>query len=750
MIRKEDSLAYHATGRPGKIEVRATKPCLSPRELRLAYLPGAAYPAREIAADPAAGFRYTSRGNLVALVSDGTAVTGLGNVGPGAAKPMLEGMSVLLKRLADLDVFDLELDVRTPEEFVDTVRRLEPGFGAVNLKDVRAPEGLAIHDRLAACMGIPVFHENLYGTAVVAVAALINALDLVRKRVEDVGVVMCGAGTVGIGCARLLVRLGVPPEHLALYDEHGLIRPDRADLFEHQRPFARADAPASLADGMRGADVFVGASAGGVVTPEMIRSMAAYPVVFALATPEPEIAYDLARASRRDVLVATGLAIHPNAVVDLLSVPYVFRGALDVEATRITEGMLLAAARALAALAREDVPEEVERAYGSEHFVFGPEYLLPKPTDPRVLLREAAAVAQQAIAEGVARRPVDPATHEKQLEARLGPGRETLRGLVLRAARAGRRVVFTDGANETVLRACRILIDEGIARPVLVGVEARVRERIARLDLELPGVEIVEPGRSPRTEEYAAAYFRLRNRRGVMQATAAARLREPDYFAAMMLHHGDADLMIAGVSTHYAESLRRVLEVIGPAPGFRRVSSHHLVLLPKKVLLLADCAVNVDPDAQTLAEVALAGADAARVLGLEPHVARLSFSNCGSVDDPRARKVREAVRIVAERAPTLTVDGEMQLATALDGALRRRYFPFSRLVEDANVLVAPDLQSGNMALQLIEYLAEAVVIGPLLSGARLPVHVMQYGVSVEDVVHLVALAVVEASAGADG
>lgn len=745
MIRKEDALAYHATDRPGKIEVRSTKPCLSPREARLAYLPGAAFPAREIADDPAAAFTYTTRGNLVALVSDGTAVTGLGNVGPAAAKPMLEGMAVLLKRLADLDVFDLELDVADPDEFVETVRRLSPGFGAVNLKDVRAPEGLDIHDRLAERLGIPVFHENLYGTAVVAAAALINALDLVRKRVEDVQVVLCGAGTVGTGCARLLVRLGVPPAHLAVYDEHGLVRPDRPGLLPHQRPFARPDAPSALADGMKGADVFVGASAGGVVTPEMVRAMAPYPIVFALATPEPEIPYEDARGARRDVIVATGSDLHPNAVVDLLSVPYVFRGALDVGATRITEGMLLAAARALAALAREDVPEEVERAYGSEHFAFGPEYLLPKPTDPRVLLRESAAVAQQAIVEGVARRPIDAAVHEKQLGARLGPGRETLRGLVLRAARAERRVVFGDGANETVLRACRLLLDEGIARPVLVGSEARIRERLARLDLELGGVAIVEPGRSPATGGYAEEYFRMRNRRGVMESTAAARLREADYFAAMMLHHGDADLMIAGSSAHYAESLRRVLEVIGPAPGFRRVSSHHLVLLPKKVLLLADCAVNVDPDAEVLAEIALSCADAARVLGVEPRVAMLSFSNFGSAEDPRARKVREATRLAAERSPGLVIDGEMQLATALDGALRRRYFPFSRLTEDANVLVAPDLQSGSTALQLIQYLSEAVVIGPLLTGARRPVHVLQYGASVADVVNLVALAVVEAA-----
>ena len=410
MIRREDALEYHAAGRPGKIEVRATIPCLTPREMRLAYLPGASFPAQEIVEDRASVFRYTARGNLVGVITNGTAVPGLGDVGPEAAKPMQEGVAVLFKRLADIDVFDLELDTTDPDRFVETVRMLEPTFGGINLKDIRAPEGLHIYERLNECLNIPVFHENLDSTAVVAAAALLNALDLVDKRIADIKVVICGAGTVGTGCARMLLGLGVKAENLLVYDVHGLLHPDREDLHDHQRAFARVDPARELSAGVRGADVLLGASAGGVISQDMVRSMNRFPVVFALATPEPEITYESARASRKDVIVATSLDRYPNAVVDLLSFPYIFRGALDVQATGISRGMLMAAARALADLAREEVVEEVERAYGFDHFSFGPEYLLPKPIDPRILVRESAAVAQQAIAEGVARRPLDSQT----------------------------------------------------------------------------------------------------------------------------------------------------------------------------------------------------------------------------------------------------------------------------------------------------------------------------------------------------
>ncbi|HYA04141.1 MAG TPA: phosphate acyltransferase, partial [Syntrophobacteria bacterium] len=497
MIRVKDALLYHESERPGKIELKATKPCLTPLDLRLAYLPGAVFVAEEILREPAKIFRYTSRGNLVGVITNGTAVPSLGNVGPEAAKPIQEGMAVLMKRLADIDVFDLELNTTDPERFIGTVQLLEPTFGAINLKDIRVPEGLYINDRLSKTMKIPVFHQNLYSSAVVAAAALLNALDLVEKAIEECRVVVCGMGTMGTGCARLFLRLGVQPENLLAYDLFGLLHPDRTDLPEYQRIFARNHPARTLAEGVRGSDVFLGASAGGVVTQEMVRSMSRFPIVFALATPEPEISYESARASRRDVIVATGLAEYPNAILDTLSFPYIFRGALDVHATEITESMLLAAARALAELAREDVVEEVERAYGYEHFSFGPEYLLPKPIDPRIFVRESAAVARRAIEEGVARHQVEDAPYQESLIVRMGTGGETLRNLVMKARQKNLRVVFSDGASEPILRACSVLIAEGIARPILLGSEEEIREGIYRLDLDLGGIQIVDPAKSP-------------------------------------------------------------------------------------------------------------------------------------------------------------------------------------------------------------------------------------------------------------
>ena len=744
MIEKEDALVYHAEDRPGKIELRPTKPCLSPRELRLAYLPGASFPSEEIARKREQIFRYTSRGNLVGVVSNGSAVPGLGDVGPQAAKPMLEGMAVLFKRLADIDVFDLEIDTRDPDRFIETVRLAAPTFGGVNLKDIRAPEGLYIYDRLSETLDIPVFHENLYSSAVVAAAALRNALDLVEKRIDRVRVVLCGAGTVGTGCARLFLRLGVLPENLLVYDEKGLIRPDRKDLHDYQRAYAREDPARKLADGLEGADVFVGASAAGVLNQGMIRSMNSFPVVFALATPEPEIGYEEARASRRDLIFATALDSHPNAVVDLLSFPYIFRGALDVHAKRITEGMMLAAAGALADLAREDVVEEVERAYGSERFSFGPEYLLPKLIDPRVLVRESAAVARRAVEEGVARRPVENEEYQESLIVRFGAGRETLRGLMMRARRSGRRVVFTEGADEAVLRACAILTDEGIVRPILLGKEEEVRAAAERARIDLGAARVIDPERSGKSAEYAETYFALRGRRGVVRAVARRRVARTDFYAAMMVHAGDADLMMVG-SAPGSDPLQAIREVIGPAEGIRRISSMHVALLPKKIWFLADCAVNPDPTAEELAETALLAARTARSLGVEPAAALLSLSNFGGVDHESAKRARRAAEIAKERAPDLALDGEMQLAVAVDGRLRKEQFPFSTLEGDANVLVFPDLQSGRLALHMLQHIGEAVSIGPLLLGARLPAHVLPERPTVEDVVNLTTLAVVESA-----
>lgn len=745
MIRKEESLEYHAGERAGKIEVHPVKPCLTAREMRMAYLPGAAFACEEIVADPAAAFLYTSRANLVGVITNGTAVPGLGNVGPLAAKPMQEGIALLFKRLADIDVFDLEIDAEEPAAFIETVRRLEPGFGGIVLKDIRAPEGLRMYDQLREALNIPVFHENLQSSAVVAVAALSNALDLVDKKVASVRTVVCGAGSVGIGCCRLLLLLGVKPENLLVYDFRGILDSAREDLTPDQRAFARSDAPSTLAEGLRDADVFLGASAAGIVTQEMVRSMARFPIVFALATPVPEIDYDTARASRRDVIVATSGTISPNSIASHLSFPYIMRGALDAHATRITENMLMAAARALADLGREEVVDEVSRAYGYEHFSFGPEYLLPKPIDPRILVRESSAVALQAIKDGVARNTLELPAYEESLIVRLGTGREVMRRLIVKARREHPRLVFPEGTNETILRAASILADEGIAKPVLLGNEAAIRSAFEELGLEASGIGIVDPDRSTRRDDYSEQYYQMRRRRGVMSATALDRMHQPEYFGAMMLRNGDADMMISGYAAHYADSLRMILEVIGTAPGVRRISTHYMILRRHDVYFLADCGVNIDPSAEDLAEIAMLTAGCARKLGIEPRVAMLSFSNFGSVDHPFARKVRTATEIVKQRAPDLTVDGEMQLITALDGQIRSDYFPFSDLEKDANVLIFPDLQSGNLAMHLLYTMGEAVVVGPVLMGTRMPAHLIQYNSSVEDLVNLAATGIVLAA-----
>jgi malate dehydrogenase (oxaloacetate-decarboxylating)(NADP+) len=745
MIKREDSLKYHSAQRRGKIEIHPTKACITPRDMRLCYLPGASFPSLEIIKDLANVFQYTSKGNLVGVITDGSAVPGLGNVGPLAAKPMQEGIASLFKRLADIDVFDLELNTKNPDQFVETVIILEPTFGGINLKDIKAPEGLEIYDRLCETLNIPVFHENLYSTAVVAAAALINALDLIDKRIDMIRVVLCGAGTVGIGCARLLTRLGVKKENLLMYDIKGLLHPNRDDLSVYQQPYAIKNSALNLEEGIKGSDVFIGASAGGILKLNMIRSMNKFPIVFALATPEPEIDYESAKSSRHDVIVATSSATYPNSILDLLSFPYIFRGALDVQATHITEEMLLAAARSLAELARDEVVEEVERAYGFEHFSFGPEYLLPKPIDQRILVKESAAVAQQAIKDNVARNKVKSEDYQESLTVRFGTGRDTMRRLILRARQENFRVVFSEGTSETILRTCSVLLDEGIAKPILIGPEAVIGKTIDRLGLELSGVQIIDPNHSIRFDNYVDDYYRMRHRRGVIRAAAVDRLHHRDYFAAMMVHSGDADMMIAGFSTHYVDTLRTLLEVIGPEKGIKRISSHYLALLPKDVVLLADCTVNIEPTDEELAEIALLAARSSYALGIDPVLAMLSFSNFGSVDTPTVKKMRSATEIVKKKAPELIIDGEMQLATARDQIIRKDYFPFTRLKSDANILIFPDLQSANLTLQSLQYMGEAVTVGPILMGTRLPVHLLQYGATVEEVVNLTTVAVVEAA-----
>jgi malate dehydrogenase (oxaloacetate-decarboxylating)(NADP+) len=744
MIDEKAALEYHAGGRPGKIELKASKPCLSPREMRLAHLPGSLFPARAIAARPADAHRYTTRGNRIAIVTNGTAVPGLGSVGPLAAKPVQEGTALLFKRLADIDACDLELDTTDPESFAETMRVLAPSFGGINLQHIRFPDGLVIYDRLRDQLNVPVFHENLYGLAIVVAAAVMNALDLVDKPIEDARLVVSGAGTVGIGCLRLLTALGIRPDNLLLYDRLGLVHADREDLSPHQLVFARDSGEGTLEAGVRNADILLGASGPGVLTPDMIRSLARRPILIALASPDPEIGYHDARAVRHDLVAFTSRAADPNAIVDLLSSPFVFRGALDAQASRITESMMLAAARALADLAREEVPDEVSRAYGNTIFQFGPDYLIPRPVDPRILVWESAAVAEQAVAEGVAAGRPDARHYRESLAVRLGAGRELLRQVILEARRLQPRIVLPEGTARAVLSAASILVDEGIGTPILLGHDDEVRGAAAGFGLDLHGVAIVNPATDPRADLFADRLFRMRERRGLLHDVARARLREPAYFAAMMLDASDADLMISGVTASYNESIRQVIEVVGPAPDVRRIFGLYMVLRPADVYFLADCSVNIAPDAETLADMAIMAAGLVRSLGIEPRVAMLAFSDYGSVDHPLARKVRRATELATERAPDLAIDGEIQLLTALGRELREQYFPFSRLRQDANVLIFPDLQSGHLAVHLLELLGDAVTVGPLLLGTRRPVHVLQYGSSAEAVVNLAALGTVHA------
>ncbi len=748
MIRDQDALDYHQTGRPGKLEVVPSKPCLTQRDLSLAYTPGVAVPCLRIEQEPDLAYDYTGRGNLVAVVSNGTAVLGLGDIGALAGKPVMEGKGVLFKRFADIDVFDLEVASHDPDEIVRLCQLLEPTFGGINLEDIKAPECFEIEERLKATMSIPVFHDDQHGTAIISGAALLNALDLVGKKIEDVRVVFNGAGAAGIACAKFYISLGVRPENLILCDSGGVVYKGRTKGMNPYKEALAADTDArTLADALRGADVFAGLSVADCVTQEMVRSMAEQPILFAMANPNPEITYEAATSARPDVIMATGRSDYPNQVNNVLGFPFIFRGALDVRASAINEEMKLAATRALAGLAREDVPDSVMKAYGVSRLRFGRDYLIPKPFDPRVLIWEAAAVARAAMETGVARRPLDLEEYKERLERRLGRSREVMRVMINRGRRAPRRVVYPEGEQEKVLRAAQIVVDEGFAVPVLLGSEARIRERIADLELHLNGVEIVDPATSPERERYARDLHELRQRKGVSQLKADRLVLDPTVFAALMLRAGAVDAMIGGVAKSYPDTVRTVLQVVQPRAGVRRVAGFHIMVLKEKVLFFADTTVNVDPTAEELADIAIEVAAEARRFNVEPRVAMISFSNFGSTRDPRAEKVARATELVRRRLPDLMIDGEMQADTAVVPELRQEVFPFSVLEGSANVLIFPELQSANAAYKLVQRLGGAEAIGPILIGLNRPVHVLQEGSEVRDIVYMTAIAVVEAQEG---
>jgi malate dehydrogenase (oxaloacetate-decarboxylating)(NADP+) len=742
---KQDALDYHSSGRKGKIEVVPTKPVATARDLSLAYSPGVAEPCLEIASDPDLSYRYTARGNLIAVVSNGTAVLGLGDIGPDASKPVMEGKGVLFKKFADIDVFDIEVDAKDVDHFCMVVKALEPTFGGVNLEDVKSPECFVIERRLRSQMQIPVFHDDQHGTAIITGAALLNALELVDKRIDRVKVVFIGAGAAAVACAEQYVKLGVPRESVFMCDKFGLVyrgRPE--DMDEWKGIFAQGAEPRGLAEVIRGADVVVGLSAKGVLTKEMIATLAPNPIVFALANPVPEILPEEVAEVRSDVIMATGRSDYPNQVNNVLGFPGIFRGALDVRAKAINDEMKLAASRALAALAREDVPESVSAAYGGQAFKFGREYIIPKPFDPRVLLTVAPAVAQAAVDSGVARVALDREAYVDALRRRQGRTYEVMSMVVSRARRRSTRIAFPEGNHPRILRAAQLLVEQRICRPVLLGKREEILELANEAHLTaVADLEIVDPLKSDKRTEYAQKFYELRQRAGVSWAETLYRIRQRNTFAAMMLRENVVDGLVTGITRTYPEAIRPALEIVRTQEG-RRASGTYIMAFKESLKLFADCTVNADPTAEELADIAISTAELGKAFDLRPRIAMLSYSNFGTDRSGSPSKVRRAVEIVRKLRPDLQVEGEMQVDPAVVRAVREAEFPFMQLTGDANVLVFPDLNSGNIGYKLLWRLGGAEVIGPVLMGMAAPVNVLQQGASVQDVVNLAAMTAVRA------
>jgi malate dehydrogenase (oxaloacetate-decarboxylating)(NADP+) len=744
-IRREDALAYHSTGRKGKIEVVPTKPTATARDLSLAYSPGVAEPCLEIEKDPDLSYLYTARGNLVAVISNGTAVLGLGDIGAVAGKPVMEGKGVLFKRFADIDVFDIEVEAKEIDHFCSVVRALEPTFGGVNLEDIKAPECFVIEERLKKEMQIPVFHDDQHGTAIISGAALLNALELAGKEIGKVKVVVSGAGASAIACTKFYISLGVRRENVTMVDTKGVIFKGRTEGMNPWKGEFAVDTKArTLAEAMEGCDVLLGCSVKGMVDQAMVRSMAKNPVVFALANPDPEISYPEAKEAREDVIMATGRSDYPNQVNNVLGFPYIFRGALDVRAKAITEEMKMAAARALAHLAKEDVPDSVSRAYGGERFRFGREYIIPKPLDPRVLLWVAPAVARAAIDGGVARQSLDMAEYRDRLRKMQSRAHQVMGSIFAKARKRLARIVFPEGNHRKIQQAAEILREEGLCEPILLGPVDEIRRSIAeqRLD-ELEGVTVIDPMTSPDFERYAARFWEIRRRRGVTLDEARRRMRTRSYFAPIMLDQGAADGLVTGLTTGYAQAVRPALEVIKTRPG-ASAAGVYIVVTKNDFKFFADCTVNIDPTAEDLAEIAVATSDLARYFDVVPRVAMLSYSTFGSAAGPSARKVAAATELVRRRKPELEVDGEIQVYLATLEDVRKPEFPFSTLRENANVFVFPNLDAANIAYQMLENVGGAEVIGPVLLGMARPVNVLQMGTSVQSIVNLAAITALRA------
>jgi malate dehydrogenase (oxaloacetate-decarboxylating)(NADP+) len=748
-LRKEQALEYHSSGRPGKIEVVPTKEAKTQRDLSLAYSPGVAVPCMEIYNNVEDVYKYTAKGNLVAVITNGTAVLGLGDIGPEASKPVMEGKGVLFKIFADIDVFDIEINEKDPEKFVQIVKALEPTFGGINLEDIKAPECFYIEQELKKQMNIPVMHDDQHGTAIISSAALLNALELQKKKIEKVCFVVNGAGAAAMACIQLYVALGAKYENFTLFDKDGVLHKDRKDLGEVRAKFAVKKSDITLEKAMKDADVFLGLSVGNVVTQDMIRSMARNPIVFAMANPDPEISYEDATAARKDIIMATGRTDYPNQVNNVLGFPYIFRGALDVRARQINEAMKLAAVRALADLAKSQVPDIVNLAYNQQSMSFGPEYIIPKPLDPRLLATVAPAVAKAAVESGVAQKTiVNWDAYTLELNKRLGLDNQLIRVIGNKARRDPKRLVFAEADNQKILKAASIIYDDGIAYPILLGDPGKIKRIAEENNIDLTDIPIIDP-RSDEMESkrefYSELFFKKRHRKGINKYESLKIMKDRNHFGCMMVETGDADAMLSGLTKNYAEAIRPALQIIGTEEGVKKIAGMYLLLTKKGPLFLADTTVNFNPTAEELADITMMVAKEVRNFNLVPRIAMLSYSNFGSSDSPEARLVAEATRILKQRNPSLIVDGEMQGSMAFNKEILRDNYPFSELVdEDVNVLIFPNLTSGNVSYNLLKEVGGADAIGPILLGLKKPVHVLQLGSTVRSIINMALVAVVDA------
>ena len=746
--KRREALVYHAKPKPGKIQIVPTKKYASQRDLSLAYSPGVAEPCLEIEKDKENAYKYTTKGNLVAVISNGTAVLGLGDIGPEASKPVMEGKGLLFKIFADIDVFDIEVDTKNVDAFVETVKNIAPTFGGINLEDIKAPEAFEIERRLKEELDIPVMHDDQHGTAIISAAALLNAVELAKKKMSKVKIVVSGAGAAAVSCTKLYKAFGAKAENIVMLDSKGVIRKDRPNLSEEKLEFATDRDLNTLDDSMKDADVFIGLSIADIVSPAMLKSMAKRPIVFAMANPNPEIDYQLAMDTRKDVIMATGRSDHPNQVNNVLGFPFIFRGALDVRATKINEDMKMAAVKALAELAKEPVPEQVNIAYGETRLNFGSDYIIPKPFDPRLIAKVPPAVAKAAMESGVARTEItDWQKYEDELLERMGSDNKITRLLMQRAKNNPKRVIFAEADHLDVLKAAQIVYDEGIGTPILLGRREVIKELMGEIDFDAD-VEIIDPKSDEergKLQKYAEAYFDSRNRKGVTLYDAERLMRERNYFAAMMVNEGDADALLSGYSRAYPTVVKPMLQLIGMAKGISRVAATNVMNTSRGPIFISDTSINIDPSAKDLAKIAQLTAGVVRLFGLEPVMAMLSYANFGSSDHPQARKVKDAVSYLHRYHPNLLVDGELQSDFALNKEMLQKKFPFSKLAgKKVNTLIYPNLDSANSAYKLIKELNDTDSIGPIMMGMNKPVHILQLGASVEEMVNMAAVAVVDA------